>query len=51
MAREPITILKEQLGNLMAEVAMLLSELEKRSERIAELEKLVPEQAKEKANA
>lgn len=39
MARQPIEILKEQLGNLMVEVAVLNANLEQRNERIAELEK------------
>lgn len=38
MAREPIQVIKEQLGNLMAEIAVLSSELEKRDERIKALE-------------
>lgn len=42
MSREPIEIIKQQLGSLMADVAILTAELEKRDEKIAKLEKLIP---------
>lgn len=38
MAREPIDVVKAQLGLLMVEVAVLTSKLERSSERITELE-------------
>ena len=37
MAREPLEILKGQLGNLLAEVAFLTSLVEQRDEEIAKL--------------
>jgi hypothetical protein len=36
-AREPIDVLKQQLGNLLAEVAFLTSELEKTKEALEAL--------------
>ena len=45
MAREPIEILKAQLGQLLAEVAFLTSENEKQAE---ELTKLRPQKVENK---
>jgi hypothetical protein len=39
MAREPMDIVKMQLGSLLMEVAVLTSQLEQARERIVELEK------------
>jgi hypothetical protein len=42
MARDPLDILKQQIGNLMADNAVLQSGIEARDEKIAELQKQLP---------